>query len=150
MKAPWAANRDKSRARKPALTLVSAHVALVCLVCCLNGLSMGCSSTDVGASNYRCMDDDDCRTGLICHPVRKACEPPAVIVDGGVFWRLSYGSECLCFWLLSADDGHVDMPTGGQTDAGAPSCRDGIPPDVKPMWTVVAPTVVGCEAGSCA
>ena len=121
---------------------------MVCLVCFLNGLSMGCSSTDVGASNYRCMDDEDCRTGLICHPVRKACEPPAVIVDGGVSGDCRMAANaCASGFSCQQTMGMWTCLPGGQTDAGAPSCRDGIRSGRETDVDCGGPNCGGCEAG---
>ena len=49
----------------------------------VGGLNVGCNTPDVGATVYTCMDNSECRTGLVCHPVRKRCEPPPTFVDGG-------------------------------------------------------------------
>ena len=94
------------------------------------------------------MDDSDCRTGLICHPVRKACEPPAVIVDGGTIGdcRMATNACAPGFSCQFVMDTWSCLP-GEASDAGGPSCsdlaRNGRETDVD----CGGPTCGGCRAG---
>ena len=149
MKTQWAASEELIRARKSAPGPLVVRIALVCLVCLLNGLSAGCSSTDVGASNYRCMDDDDCRTGLICHPVQAAnlrsslmgvCRATAEWLRMPVLPALVAGNLWACGRASPvARPTQVEHLAAMAFAAGA-----------KRMWTVVVLIVVDAKRDSCA
>ena len=86
----------------------------------------GCSTSETAANPSYCQSDRECKTGSICHPLRRVCEKPGDPIDD----CRKVGFECADnFQCLEDEPVWTCQPGPQPVDQGVvapPTCDDGI------------------------